>query len=83
MLRLRREVLEHRARFEELLREREKVKCREGGRPDLLVLVLIEPEGQLHLEEHSLKRLELLGGAIDDEAHREVVEHLFELRRFA
>ena len=49
------ECLEKRAAPKHLLREGEQVERRERVRPDLTVLVLVEPKGCLDLEEESLK----------------------------
>lgn len=72
----RRERREQRAALEELLREREQRERRERVRPDLAVLVLVEPEGELDLEEQPLEGLVLLRRHIHHEAHRQVVDHL-------
>ena len=75
--------LEELALPEHGLRETQQRVVREHVRPDLAVVVVVKPVGGLDLEEEALEGFLLLGGAVDDETQRQVVDHVLQVRRRA
>ena len=75
--------LEQLALPEHCLRETQQRVVREHVRPDLAVVVVVKPVGGLDLEEEALEGFLLLGGAVDDETQRQVVDHVLQVRRRA